>query len=148
MAVPFGFSAGDIAMALKLVGQVAGALKETGGAASDYRECLQYLEGLLLTLQHIQKLDTQCADPSLANAVRALTAAAEHPVREFVGEMSKYGTAMGPGGSPLKVGLRKAEWAVVAAKKAEKLRARIVAQMQPVHLLMESQILSVPFGSR
>jgi len=141
MAVPFGFSAGDIAMALKLIAQVAGALKETGGAASDYREALQYLEGLLLTLQHLQKLNTDCADPSLANAVRALTAAAEQPVRDFVGEMSKYGSAMGSGNSSLKAGMRKAEWAVVAAKKADKLRGRIVAQMQPVHLLLQNQTL-------
>ena len=139
MSAPFGFSAGDIAMAIKLIAQVAGALKETGGAASDYREALQYLEGLLLTLQHLQKLDTQNADPSLANAVRALTAAAEQPVKEFVGEMSKFGSAMAS--SSLKAGVRKAEWAVVAAKKADKLRARIVAQMQPVHLLLESQTL-------
>lgn len=141
MAVPFGFSAGDIAMALKLITQVAGALKETGGAAYDYREALQYLEGLLLTLQHLQKLDTQCADPSLANAVRALTAAAERPVREFVGEMSKYGSAMGSSTSSLKSSTRKVEWAVFAAKKADKLRGRIVAQMQPIHLLLESQTL-------
>jgi hypothetical protein len=55
--------------------------------------------------------------------------------------MSKYGSAMGSSSSSLKSGMRKAEWAVVAAKKADKLRGRIVAQMQPVHLLLESQTL-------
>ncbi|KAF2691551.1 hypothetical protein K458DRAFT_2169 [Lentithecium fluviatile CBS 122367] len=141
MAVPFGFSAGDIAMALKFIAQVASALKETGGAASDYREVLQYLEGLLLTLQHLQRLDTSCADPSLVNAVRTLTAAAERPVKDFVSEMSKYGSAMGSSGS-LSSGMRKAEWAVIAAKKADRLRAKIAAQMQPIHLLLESQTLN------
>jgi len=140
MAVPFGFSVGDIAMALKFTVQVASALKETGGAASDYREVLQYLEGLLLTLQHLQKLDTRCVDPSLANAVRALTTAAERPIRDFVNEMGKYTNAMASPSS-LASGVRKAEWAIVAAKKAEKLRLKIVAQMEPIHLLLASQNL-------
>lgn len=131
-------------MAIKFIAQVANALKETGGAVSDYREVLKYLEGLLLTLQHLQQLDTRSADPSLVKAIRALTAAAEQPVRDFVAEMGKYGKAMGEERSVVS-GFRKAEWAVVAAKKADKLRLKIAAQMQPIQLLMESQTLYV-FG--
>ena len=38
MAVPFGFSIGDVIAGINLVFDVYNALRETGGATSDYQE--------------------------------------------------------------------------------------------------------------
>ena len=56
MPVPFGFSAGDIAIAIQLLSKVYKSLKDTGDAASEYREVSRFLQGLILTLQHLQKI--------------------------------------------------------------------------------------------
>jgi len=112
MVVPFGFSTGDIAGAIKLIAQIVKALKETGGASSEFQEVLQYLKTLLLTLQHLQKLKTTCTDPSLVNAIHTLTSTAEEPINDIIRNIQKYEPALGSTSTRSARGkaLRKIEW--------------------------------------
>ena len=64
MPVPFGFNIGDITIAMQLLSKVYKSLKDTGGAASEYHEVSQFLQGLILTLQHLEKIELVCGDPS------------------------------------------------------------------------------------
>ena len=145
MPVPFGFSAGDIAIAIQLLSKVYKGLKEIGGAASEYHELSRFIQGLILTLQHLQKIELVCSDPSLIKAVRTLSAAALKPIFEFTEEIQKDSWAINslPLSSRLKIAYRNTKWTLRMSKKAEKLRALIAAEMQPIHLLLESQSLYV-----
>ena len=143
MPVPFGFSVGDIAIAIQLLSKVYKSLKDTGGAASEYREVSQFLQGLILTLQHLEKIELVCSDPSLVKAIQALSATALQPILQFVEEIQKYNSAME---TPLlsrrcMSAYRKADWVICISKKVNKLKAAITAEMQPIHILMESQNL-------
>lgn len=113
------------------------------GASSQYQDALQFLNALLLTLQHLQYLDTKFSDPSLNNAVRTLALAAQKTILNFISQIQKYDPALGtaPTSGAIRGGLGKAEWALTVTKKVEALRTRIAAQMQPIHLLLESQNL-------
>jgi len=145
MSVPFGFSAGDIAMAIQLLSKVYKSLKDTDGAASEFHEVSQFLQGLILALQHLQKIQLVYSDPSLVKAIQALSATALQPIFQFIEEIQKYRSAME---TPLlsrycMTTYRKVDWAIRVSKKVKKLRALITAEMQPIHLLMESQTLYV-----
>ncbi|OCL07816.1 hypothetical protein AOQ84DRAFT_377343 [Glonium stellatum] len=143
MPVPFGFSAGDIVIAIQLLIKIYKSLKEAGGAASEYHDVSRFLRGLILTLQHLQEMELICGDPSLVKAIQALSATALQPIFQFVEEIQKYSSAMEA--SPLShysmATYRKVGWALRVSKKIEKLRVKILAEMQPIHLLIESQNL-------
>jgi hypothetical protein len=64
----FGWSASDVVSAVKVFHTVATALRESGGASSEYQSALKFLETLSLTLQHIQAL--QAVDLNLSIELR------------------------------------------------------------------------------
>jgi hypothetical protein len=60
----FGWSAGDIATAVKLIYNVIQALDSCDGAASDYREAVSFLRDLKRTLDPLETFAAWKADPS------------------------------------------------------------------------------------
>ncbi len=138
--VPFGFSAGDIAMAVKVIAKVSNALKEAGGSASEYQEVLQYLQSLLLILQHLENLEIQHINPALLNAIRAQCTASERPVLEFITSIQDFDDALGAQSlkTPIRGSHKKVEWGLFMTKKIEKLRSKIGANLDMIHLLLES----------
>ena len=51
--MPFGWSPGDIVAALKLVQQIGSALKDSGGASSEFQDCLSFVQTLSRTPQRL-----------------------------------------------------------------------------------------------
>ncbi|KAF2868503.1 hypothetical protein BDV95DRAFT_130656 [Massariosphaeria phaeospora] len=143
MPVAFGYSASDIALAIQLLSKVYKGLKETGGSASEFQDISEFLKGLISTLQHLQTLQLECSNPSLVNAVRALSNSALNPIFEFIDEVSKYEPALKRQSAISRVGssYRKAEWAVRIPKRLAKLKADAVLELEPIHLLLESETL-------
>lgn len=138
--VPFGFSAGDIAMAVKVIAKASNALKEAGGSATEYQEVLQYLNGLLLTLQHLQNLNIQPANPAILNAIRAQCASPEKQVLEFISSIQEFDDALGVQSSkePISSSHKKVQWGLFITKKVERLRNKIGANLGSINLLLES----------
>ncbi|KAI9743187.1 MAG: hypothetical protein M1835_002937 [Candelina submexicana] len=93
--IGFGFSAGDIAMAIKFLWKVGKALNDTGKASSEYQHAIQYLRGLLLTLQHLQSVDLASTDASIVSALRTLSASVEKPIVTFINDIRKFESALG-----------------------------------------------------
>lgn len=65
MSVGFGFSADDFISALNLVGTVISALRDAGGAGSEYRELiseLYTLESALIRVKNVELEDSQAAE--------------------------------------------------------------------------------------
>ncbi|ORY09896.1 hypothetical protein BCR34DRAFT_602489 [Clohesyomyces aquaticus] len=143
MPVPFGFSAGDIAIAIQLLIKVCDGLKDTGGATSEYQDISECLRGIILTLQHLQTLRSTCSDPSIVNAIQTMSEAALKPVFEFLEDVKKYDAALRPNSTTcrLRSMYRKTEWTLRIPQKVAKLRARMASEMEPLHLLMESETL-------
>ncbi len=57
MSVGFGFSVGDFLAALRLVGTVIDALRESSHAGSSFRSLLDELYALESVLIHVKRLD-------------------------------------------------------------------------------------------
>jgi len=53
-AAGFGWSAGDIATAVKVIVEVGEAFISTGGAATKYADALTFLESLRMTLELLE----------------------------------------------------------------------------------------------
>lgn len=62
----FGWSVGDIVAALKLLHQITTALKDSGGASSEFQDVLSFLQTFSQTLQHLNALQSTPLDPDLA----------------------------------------------------------------------------------
>jgi hypothetical protein len=140
MPVPFGFSAGDIAMAIKFTIQMANALKETGGAASEYQQAFEYWKYLLVTYQQLQHLRTHCMDSTLLEEIRGIAMLAEEPIHNYIQKIhGDFGSALSTKSSrsSLTQVLKKAKWTLHAAGKEEKLRQQMSARLQTVHVKFE-----------
>jgi hypothetical protein len=79
----FGWSAGDIVAALQLLHKVGVALKDTGGASSDYQDASAFLDILTVTLQHLKALQAAPLDPDLAKNLGQLCEQAQGPLTVF-----------------------------------------------------------------
>ncbi|KAF2796948.1 hypothetical protein K505DRAFT_415400 [Melanomma pulvis-pyrius CBS 109.77] len=139
MAAPFGFSAGDIAMAIKFTASVVNALKETGGAASEYQQAFEYWKGLLVSYQHLQHLHAYCLDPTLLDEIRGLAVLTEEPIHAYIKRIhAEFGTAMQLNARDtqkrISVLLKKAKWAIHSSAKDEKLRMQMSARLQTMQL--------------
>ncbi|KAI9712502.1 MAG: hypothetical protein M1812_006918 [Candelaria pacifica] len=127
-------------MAVKVIAKASNALKEAGGSVSEYQEVLQYLNGLLLTLQHLQNLNIQPTNPAILNAIRAQCASSEQPILEFVGNIQEFEKALGVQSSKNAISgsHKKVQWGLFVTKRVEQLRNKIGANLEMIHLLLES----------
>ncbi|KAI9707045.1 MAG: hypothetical protein M1836_000005 [Candelina mexicana] len=147
--IGFGFSAGDIAMAIKFLWKVGKALNDTGKASSEYQHAIQYLQGLLLTLQHLQSVDLTSTDASIVSALRTLSASVEKPIVTFINDIRKFESVLGHDDTrnQLAASWRRVRWATMNGEKLGKLSAIIAAQMQAIHVLLGTTILQTQVKS-
>jgi Flp pilus assembly protein TadG len=143
MPVPFGFSAGDIVLAIQLLLKVSAALKETGGASSEYQEILHFLNTAKLVLEHLGTTDLSKLDLPAKNAIRAQATAAIKPLQQFLTEVEEYATSLGnvDAKTSSRAAFQKAKWTLVVMKKLEVLRNRFTADLQVLQLLLQTEIM-------
>ncbi|CAM1509911.1 Fc.00g002460.m01.CDS01 [Cosmosporella sp. VM-42] len=144
MAAPgFGFSAGDFVAALRLIVDVSKALKDTGGAADEYRQVLVELQLLQKVIQLLQSRagpQPNASDPFSAYA-KQQTDLTLQSLADFLQFVSKFDAKLGVQAQSgwFRGAGRKAQWAVVQAREVEKLRTRVGGQLQLLNLLVQLQ---------
>ena len=127
-----------ICLPIDLVRKVAKALKETGGASSEYQAAVVELKGLKHALQHLQALEPTEDNLSHVNAIRGMALACQLPLRDFLTRLEKYESSLGPWAdrTTYRGAGRKARWAVEFAAEVEKLRALVAAKQISINLLL------------
>ena len=135
----FGWSVGDLVASLQLVVKIAGALKETGGAKSDYQESIEFLLGLETTLQNLQSIAPILVNQSQENAVQLEVQKIVKPLSIFLAKVQKFDGALGSESkrSPWRTAPRKVQWAIFVSKEAKKLRDRISVPMFSLNILLQ-----------
>ena len=118
--------------------KITKALKETGGASSEYQAAVVELKGLKHALQHLQALEPTEDNWSHVNAIRGMALACQLPLREFLTKLEKYEPSLGPWAdrTSYRGAARKARWAVDFAAEVEKLRALVAAKQISINLLL------------
>jgi hypothetical protein len=141
----FGWSAGDVVSAMKLLYTVGKALKESCGASSDFAETSSFLLALQTTLRLLQSLDTVAINPEFAESFKELCRQIQLPLDAFLKDVLKYEPALSSAGKKSKILTvpRKMQWALVMPSKVKKLQSQIGGAMLAVNTLMGHQALLV-----
>lgn len=91
----FGWSAGDIAAAISLLVKVGTALKESGGAASEYQDAVTFLESIGKTLAGVEKLLSKNEDLEWEAEMNAQIVQVKQAVADFETKIKKYDLSLG-----------------------------------------------------
>lgn len=92
----FGFSVGDLISAIGLVKRVTKALKETGGAPTDYQLVVIELKGLKSILRHLETLKPTKDNVTHINATGGMALACQLPLRGFMVKLEKFDSTLRP----------------------------------------------------
>lgn len=88
--IAFGWSAGDLAMATKVIVRVARAFKEAGGAADRYRQAQNFLSGFKVTIErmkrYIEDHPNEACSADLAEQLKSI----DQPWNAFQQYLHKY----------------------------------------------------------
>lgn len=118
---------------------VGGALKEQGGASSDYQQTIRELESIYTILDQLQSTSIMMANPVILNAIKGQAHSLQTILSHFLDQISKYG---GPLGCAAPKGFHrgptsKAKWALLVSKEAAKMKETVTAQSTKLTLLFE-----------
>ncbi|KAL8986776.1 MAG: hypothetical protein Q9169_008757, partial [Polycauliona sp. 2 TL-2023] len=121
-----------------LIRKISKALKETGGASSEYQDAVVELSGLKHALQHLEALEPTEDNIGHVNAIRGMALACRLPLQEFMANLEKYEGSLGPWAHRSSLGGfgRKTKWALSFGKEVEKLRAIVAAKQISINLLL------------
>lgn len=143
----FGWSAGDIVSAVKLLYQIGTALRDSHGASSDFQDTISFLETLTRTLEHLNTLNTLSVNPTIATNLREQCDHIRRPLQSFLEYVRpRFERALGEGSKRNKISAapRKIQWAKMTSKKVKELQGRIATPMAAVGLLQGQLSVYVP----
>jgi hypothetical protein len=134
----FGWSAGDIASALKLLLVVGKAVKEACSASSEYEDTHKFLTTLQATLQHLQAFDTAIIRFERIEELREQCRLLRLPLRSFLTDVEKFEPFLVAGSKKriLSITPRRLQWALVMPGKVKQLRDQILAPMLSIGVIM------------
>lgn len=149
----FGWSVGDIVAASSLLNKVRIALKDSGGASSDYQQDSAFLQTLSATLRHLDAFQagSQALEVEHSDGLHELCEQIDRPLRSFLAHISKTfdnGLGAAPSKSRLASVPRKLQWALSTSKEVKKLRDRIAGPLTAILVILSQQIVLFPVVSK
>ena len=143
MPVPFGFGVGDFIAVIKLITKVAHALKDSGGAASEYQDVVQELEYLQTILTHLGTVrfrDVASTKPAVR--LTSLISACQRPLEAFLERIASFNDSLNANSQRgfLHKIPRKAQWGAFMGEEIPKLRAVVAAKVMQVQLVLQLYI--------
>ena len=150
MVVPFGFSFGDFVDGLQLLNTVVAALRETGGASSEFEYTVIELENIDSILCRVQGFQATDSTSDLFNKLHFLGHTCNVPLRNFLAKLEKLEPELGTthnctassSTSPKfqkygKQPLRRVQWAVQFKNHVSDLKAAISPQLALIEILLQ-----------
>jgi hypothetical protein len=146
MVVPFGVSVGDFIAGIKLIHDLAEALKARGGSSSDYQDLIRelyLLERALISVKTVIDPANPESRPfgvAHVEALKQVVGSCRHTVDEFLRRNRKYTsslTAFGSG-SKWKDMLRKIEWSQYKKEDVQSLRWKIHGHTTAINMMLLS----------
>ncbi|KAF5013001.1 hypothetical protein FDECE_948 [Fusarium decemcellulare] len=146
----FGFSPGDIVMFTKFANTVVNALREEGGAKSEYQLAERQCQGFLAVVRELRALDFSGVPESFQVQIAQHSAELMKHVQDFQETVAHYEKSMG---KTAKRGLfssapRKIQWAFSAAEDLDTFRKSLSAQIDLIKLVLQFSIFSLVSNSQ
>src|SRR6202012_3012705 len=126
---------------LALIVKVGKAIKDKGGAASDYQHVQLELRALQTTRERLSQLEpNSLTDEGQINAIRGVALACTIPLREFLDNLRKFEASMGPFSRPGRLSVttatRKSQYALFFTDEVSKLRAKVAVKGISIIMLL------------
>jgi hypothetical protein len=144
MPVGFGWSAGDIAKAISILNRTYKALKDTGGAVSEYQLLTANLKRYVLVLETLQDLRPEGLDQTSVNALAALASTAGAMLIDFeTNELCKYESTLRSRQQKSRLSgiTKKTRYTFEIPKKVEKLLKNLGMVLDQILVLLSSFLL-------
>jgi len=135
----FGWSAGDVAAALKLAHSLYKALDSCDGAAREYREAVSFLKELIQTLESLKTFAAWGAYPLHWKEISDRVSFIREPVESLLGDIASLEPSLG---WAAKKGhhrhiLPKLNWQLRISKRVLGLRNQIESHMRILDSLLQ-----------
>lgn len=139
MATGFGFSVGDLFLALKLIKDSIEAVNDSKGASADYGSLIKEIVGLQDGLDAVEELQL---DPSLstkqATALARSINSCQESVNDFFTTISKYQPHLHANSSGFYSSFRKITWSLCKRDDVKKFRAQLGRHSSAINMLLIS----------
>lgn len=140
----FGWSVGDLVGAARLLRKIIVALKDAGGASEEYREDIAFLQGLAVTLSHLDALQLAPLERDillnlqehclqLREPMLSFLKDIQHRFQEPLGQKQSWTNAVATS--------RKVQWALSVSKRVRGLRRKISCSIDAIQLCLSHQTL-------
>jgi hypothetical protein len=151
MSAGFGWSVSDVIILAKLARRVYNALKEDGGAVTEFEDAMTSLSNLQLILEPIQTI-LESVKPGSRAALAAQLERSMCSITDFHSKLLKtYGKKLDSTSTssrnPLRSVRYKIRWELLDAKDVAKFQERLDRDVQSFQLLLLSQLLLVDIAS-
>lgn len=125
-----------------MIKKVRKALKNTGGASSEYQHVVIELQGLENVLRQLEALEPNEHNVNHINAIRGMALACQIPLQHFLTKIERYNTSMSPFATrfTFRSAAHKAQWALSITEDVTKLRALVAAKVLNVNLLLAMHV--------
>ncbi|KUJ06415.1 uncharacterized protein LY89DRAFT_412240 [Mollisia scopiformis] len=136
MAVP-GYSLNDLIQGINFVVDALSALKEDGGASSEYQQTIQEMNSLEQILRSIQRITPTETNTSYFRLIHTQASELEATIRCFVSSTEKYNEALGHRSKRRDGVLRKLQWHFVESSTVKALKSKLSFHLQIIDMLWQ-----------
>jgi hypothetical protein len=135
----FGWSAGDIAAAVKLAHGIYEALDSCHGAAREYREAVSFLKELTQTLKPLEAFSAWGAYPVYGKEIKDRVGFIKGPVENFLREIGDLEPSLGRGAMSGRFRhiVPKLTWHIRISKRVLDLRSQIESHLRILDTLLQ-----------
>lgn len=146
MAAPaFGWSAGDVAVAVRLIYTISKAFKDSGGATSGYEESVNFLNSIGATFSHLEEHIENDPHDDYSRDIATQLRTMDKPWNTFKTYLAKYEKSLSPDSMRPSVAKvpRKVQWAVKELDgEITKLKSAVCQPLNAINTLLALSILS------
>ncbi|MCJ1475682.1 hypothetical protein MMC13_004345 [Lambiella insularis] len=141
----FGWSVGDLALAIKFVVQTGKALKEAGGAATEYQDAVCFLQGLEFTLRYIQRASYLYSKDTPIACILDQVVRVQRCLASFIDSIQKYEAELGVKRSQgFHHGVwKKVSWATFVSKEVKELQSKVALPISTINANLSLQVMDI-----
>ena len=134
MSVGFGFSVGDMIMAIGLIKTSIEAIRDSKAASEEYQLLAAELESLEAGLVAINKLPSHILSQDIA--VKSTIRNCSRCLENFRKELAKYRSSLGSDAGGLRTYIRRIQWALCKKDDIKNFRSQIAGHALSINMLL------------
>jgi hypothetical protein len=144
----FTSSAGDLLRVIATLNKIRVALKDSGGASSNYQQEISFLKSVSTNLEALGTLQSSPLDADASENLQQLSEQINGPLNDFLRKIDgDFGDSLGSRSSSPSLfsrarrGPKMVQWALSTAEKVQQLKTRISVPLLALQIGISTQIM-------